>query len=745
MANPGTIKTSNFFGGDKVEQYRQELVADGKIPGTKQNATPDERKEGLRLYRKNKVEFKTFVDNVLKKKSAAGGGSGLGGPGNGGGGLRPTRALLPGTRTGSLIKYRPTVPKEDLKTSSTSKEVTSQQVESGFDDILDKIDDLLKEVRDTSKFERAVADKDRKEKEKDKREQKEIRLEGIKNILAGPAQKILAPIKNVFQEIMDAIGKVLFAKVGVKLIDWYSDEGNQEKLHRVIKFFREHWLLIVGGLLLFGTRLNGLVMFFLRLGLKYVPKLIGLVAKMLAAAGKLALKMGGGALKLLGKAGGKVAPIARAALVSPAAKVIGLGAAAAGTAVLANEVTGQRKAASAQAGNAARARRGQGMGVQGVGGVGDIGPTPSTGSLQGIRGGGLINSGNRTAGPLISFNPTFAFSNGGIPLGTDTIPAMLSPGEFVMSKGAVQQFGVDTLAAMNAAGGGTNRPKLLSGTLYATGGGYAGGHSRDESKKTAPSSGTASPSSSSGGSAIVAAAKNAVRTGKQGPAKPPCASWVRMVLGMAKHPAAKKRTMKGDLDPDGTAYNGENFAASFAGSDMGTVVRSQSSLLPGDIVLHKNTYGSFTPGAITHVSIASDKKGKILHQSTSGGPPKESGIFNFAAAIRLGGKGVIGSYEEGGGDFQASPGSADIASGTSEESVINPIKYMADTYKLYQEVFGTTPSDMQKVNPAIGVPSPQVASATPKSGISNDIPKLGSIDPNNRSTIGMKAMYSIVQ
>jgi len=737
MANPGTINASNFFGGDKVEQYRQELVADGRIPGTKQNATPEERKEGLKLYRKNKIEFKTFVENVLKKKSAAGGGFD--------GGMRPTRALLPGTRTGSLVKYRPTISKEDLKTPPTSKEVTSQQVESGFDDILDKIDDLLKEVRDTGKFERAVADKDRKEKEKDKREQKEVKLEGIKNILAGPAQKILAPIQNVFQQIMDAIGKILFAKVGIKLIDWYSNPENAEKLHRIIKFFREHWLLIVGGLLLFGTRLNGLVMFFLRLGLKYVPKLIGLVGRMLAAAGKLALKLGGGALKMLGKA----APIARAALVSPAAKVIGLGAAVAGTALLANEVTGQRKAASVQAGNADRARRGKGAGVQGTdtgmdktSSPGNI-PTGTTGLLQVIRGGGLINSGNRTAGPLVSFNPTFAFSNGGAPLGTDTIPAMLSPGEFVMSRGAVQKFGVDTLAGMNASAGGTNKPKLLRGTLYAQGGGNV---TRDKAKKTAPSSGTTNPSSSSGGSAIVAAAKNAVRTGKQGPARPPCASWERMVLGMAKHPAAKKRTMKGDLDPDGTAYNGENFAASFAGSDLGTVVRSQSSLLPGDIVLHKNTYGSFTPGAITHVSIASDKKGKILHQSTSGGPPKEGGIFNFAAAIRLGGKGVIGNYDEGGGgDFQTSPGSANIASGTSEESNINPIKYLADTYKLYQEVFGTTPSDMQKVNPAIGVPSPQVASATPNSGISNDIPKLGSIDPNNRSTIGMKAMYSIVQ
>ena len=43
----------------------------------------------------------------------------------------------------------------------------------------------------------------------------------------------------------------------------------------------------------------------------------------------------------------------------------------------------------------------------------------------------------------------------------DTVPAMLTPGEFVMSKGAVQKYGSDTLAGMNAAAGGTNRPTSI--------------------------------------------------------------------------------------------------------------------------------------------------------------------------------------------------------------------------------------------------------------------------------------------
>jgi spore germination cell wall hydrolase CwlJ-like protein len=144
---------------------------------------------------------------------------------------------------------------------------------------------------------------------------------------------------------------------------------------------------------------------------------------------------------------------------------------------------------------------------------------------------------------------------------------------------------------------------------------------------------------------IVQSAKKAVSEGKQGPAKPPCASWVRMVLGMAGHPAANKVTKKGDLDPEKQSW-GPNMAASFAGSDMGTVIRSKSALKAGDIVLHKNTFGNYPSGAITHVSIASEKPGNIYHQSTTGGAPKEGSIWNFAAGIRLGGSGSIGTSSD---------------------------------------------------------------------------------------------------
>ena len=74
--------------------------------------------------------------------------------------------------------------------------------------------------------------------------------------------------------------------------------------------------------------------------------------------------------------------------------------------------------------------------------------------------------------------PTLKLKGGGqVPGGgpnKDTVPAMLAPGEFVMSRGAVQKYGSSTLASMNAAGGGTNLPERVNGITYAAGGGMMG-------------------------------------------------------------------------------------------------------------------------------------------------------------------------------------------------------------------------------------------------------------------------------
>ena len=65
---------------------------------------------------------------------------------------------------------------------------------------------------------------------------------------------------------------------------------------------------------------------------------------------------------------------------------------------------------------------------------------------------------------------------GGAISGSDTVPAMLTPGEFVMSAGAVRQHGVGTMRALNRGQiKGFNRGGLVGGTQYLQNGGQATG------------------------------------------------------------------------------------------------------------------------------------------------------------------------------------------------------------------------------------------------------------------------------
>ena len=80
--------------------------------------------------------------------------------------------------------------------------------------------------------------------------------------------------------------------------------------------------------------------------------------------------------------------------------------------------------------------------------------------LTGILSSGGDNNNDEKQEEPLKFNKGGSVPGSG---NTDTVPAMLTPGEFVMSKGAVQEYGVDTLEGMNAAAGGTNIPTVRGG------------------------------------------------------------------------------------------------------------------------------------------------------------------------------------------------------------------------------------------------------------------------------------------
>lgn len=413
------IVPSKLFGEDRYQSYLDELTSQGTIGG--ESLTPEQRKEGFKK-RGNKIDFEKFVDKVLQKKSSVG--------------ISAGQRALPG-RGGAIVKSTK-IQAVDLKKSTDE----NQQ-------ILEKIDEVIKSIwKSLSDEEKQKKRSDRKRKERLDKEQKtakETSLEKISKGIVNALEKTFKPITDVFAKIKNALMLLLVGWIGNRLFDWIQDPKNLETFNAIVDFLSRN----AGKLLLLFVALNNPLIKVVRwLGRNMISFLVRMIAD---------LTKGKGILNTLkrGRRGGLLGSAARVVTnpgVMATAGVIG-------GAALANEVTGQRKAASVQAENKARSQTGQGLGVQGVGGVGDMGSTTPYGLLGGT---GMMGEQN--------------FDDGGVvrgPSGIDKVPANLTEGEVVFSKPAVKTFGEDFLLAMNKLGGGTNQPTYSGGRMYASGGGIA--------------------------------------------------------------------------------------------------------------------------------------------------------------------------------------------------------------------------------------------------------------------------------
>ena len=407
---PSSKFGSKFLGEERYQQYVEELTAEGTIDG--EQLSPEERKEGFKK-RNDKIGFQDFVEKVLDKKQSATGSTAL--PGRGGG--------------GALVKRQPGALVKSDKISKTVPQEGSN--------ILEEILKIVTSIRDTlikqNEFDKKQSNQERQSAERRRRKSGEEKLEG--NVFKGlvkAANKVLGPVKGLFERVFDFIKTILIGRFLVKLIDWISDGKNQRKLTAIGKFLEKTWPAILAAYLLFGNSLGRFITRLILMTAKFIPKLV-------MTLGRLALAH----------------PVATAAIL-----------AAGGAAYLAiqNQRAREEENKTDDAGTVTpkefvESRQDKDKSND---------QTPSATQLrremvrqQGL---GMMFS----EGGLVPYG----FSGGGMtPMGTDTVPAMLTPGEFVMSRGAVQEYGADTLASMNAAGGGTNIPKMLSGTFYAAGGG----------------------------------------------------------------------------------------------------------------------------------------------------------------------------------------------------------------------------------------------------------------------------------
>jgi hypothetical protein len=292
--------------------------------------------------------------------------------------------------------------------------IGASPLSKGLGDSISTITSAIVSITETLKQQRKVSDDasayDKRKAEQEKRGLVESRLEKRFEGLKKAAEKIIAPVKSLLDRIIQFFTTVTLGRIVYKLVEWLGDPNNASKVKSIIRFLTDWGPALLGGFILFGTRFGKGVRILTRIALSGIAKLAKAIPSLLRFA----------------KGNPKTA--------------LALTAGAYATTQLA-----QRAFSSGNEEPKAQAFAG--------GGVVNI--------LK-FSGGGFNSGGNLFSG----------FVSG--EKGVDKVPAMLSDGEFVMSRGAVEKYGVDTLESMNAAGGGNNKPKVMGGKTYAAGGGMIG-------------------------------------------------------------------------------------------------------------------------------------------------------------------------------------------------------------------------------------------------------------------------------
>jgi len=305
------------------------------------------------------------------------------------------------------------------------------------------------------------ANQERRNQENARRKKIELGLEGSFAAVKNTAQAVVAPVKNILDQIIQFFITLFLGKAILNLINWFAKKENQDKVRSIARFLKDWWPSLVAGYILFGTGFGRVARNLAGIGLRAVNILGGIVVRIAGAIAKaVGFKKAGAAMSALGGGGG---------FKGIAVRLLAGTALAAGGALIAKNMMGGGEEAPQ-------------VSV----------PEPATLPTAEAFGGGLIDfkamlaaSGGQVDSKLGIFAQLFG--SGGFaeflhsipgvvsgPKGIDKVPAMLTDGEFVMSRGAVQKFGVDTLEAMNAAGGGTNRPRIVQKRIYAEGGGQIG-------------------------------------------------------------------------------------------------------------------------------------------------------------------------------------------------------------------------------------------------------------------------------
>ena len=387
------IKANNFF--NLEEEARTQGTLGGK-PLSK-----EERKEAFK--KQGTIGFKTFVQKVFNKKQGASSGV-------------PKNKL-----------QNPDISKIFGSTAAEKSDV-AERVANAFDS---RLDDLLKNIREDVGGILAVVEKQvdideeeakdaKNELEKNKRTEKEEKGEKQKKEKTNFLDPIIKPMKGLWESIVGGFMKLLAGWGITQFLKWFGNPKNAENVKAFKEFVVNAVPVVIKGIL---------ALIALDIGLK-VLQFVKLIAL-------------GSASLLKGLIGLSKRIVLWAAANPWIAGAIGLGVV---TAMLWNKKnkTNQNVDASLETQGSDATVSALEQEQQEKNEKGNMFSNFVRGTLMG-----------EDAEYNKQIEKAKEFNEGGFvsgPPGTDRVPARLTAGEFVMSRGAVEQWGADTLAGMNAGG-----------------------------------------------------------------------------------------------------------------------------------------------------------------------------------------------------------------------------------------------------------------------------------------------------
>ena len=439
--------------------------------------------------------------------------------------VAPKQKKLP---TSAVVPYK--APKSEEEEGAKKKRAPRKS--DPLKDILKGVNSIIEILKRQQKLSAKQAEKDRKRAEREKRKGSEDKLEtsGIKNFMSG-VSKLIKPVRGFLDGLFDFIKNVIIGAVLIKIIKWFTDPENQEKITAIGEFFKNTWPALLAAYLLFGNSFTSFIAKMLfKVGI-FTAKLIGTVIPALVGAikrfglGKSArlLSVVGGTALLANRLmdGGKddvdltkgedSAPTPAGGEDKPETKQM-----VAGQEYDANnptemqqkaldlkgQIQGQTPAETPEPKSNQKRVNAENVNAE----IDQLKRRIASREKYLRRNTGQLEREERNPGSILNqmkerlkqfeeLKQARGFSGGGMVPGSgpnrDTVPAMLAPGEFVMSRGAVQKYGASTMASMNAAGGGTNLPKRMNGVTYAAGGGLMGdmsdyGYGDDKKEEPSP-------------------------------------------------------------------------------------------------------------------------------------------------------------------------------------------------------------------------------------------------------------------